>query len=83
MYLPLTHIDGWPSKANALPGMAHFAGTGPGGKTCRDCVFRGYYREHGVKKHYGCQKFKSLTGNNGPVVQSDWPACRHFEQKPK
>lgn len=82
--IPLTRIEGQPNKADALPGMAHFAGTGPIDKKCGDCVFRGYYRhEHDARKHNGCRKFKSLTGNNGPEVRSDWRACRHFEQKPK
>jgi len=84
MFIPMTHIDGQPSKADAPPGMAHFAGTGAADKTCGDCVFRGYYREkYDTRKHYGCQTFKRLTGNSGPAVKSWWRACRYFEQKPK
>ena len=82
--LPLTNIPGQPRKEDALPGMAHFAGTGPINKKCGDCVFRGYFRhEFDVKRHYGCRKSKSLTGKNGPEVQVEWRACKYFEQKPE
>jgi len=76
------------------PGMAYFAGTGPFGKTCGDCINRGYRRlrspkfdaklNEWVEKSYnynGCAKFKELTGNNGPVIESLLHSCKYFEDK--
>ena len=78
------------------PGMAHFAGTGPSGKTCGDCVNRGYYRKRTpkfnertnewVEKSYktaGCAKFNQLTGNHGPTIDTKLHACKYFEEKPR
>ncbi len=82
MNFPLTKVSGSFSRSDAKPGMAHFAGTGPAGKTCGVCVYRGYYRnKYDAKKHYGCQKFRTLTGRNGPAVDAAYQACRYFEQK--
>lgn len=39
------HLTASPVDAFArasYPGMAHFAGTGPRGKTCRECLFFNY-----------------------------------------
>jgi hypothetical protein len=77
-----------------VPGMAYFANTGPFGKTCGDCINRGYRRlrspkfdaklNEWVEKSYnynGCAKFKELTGNNGPVIDSLLHSCKYFEDK--
>jgi len=78
----LTIIAGVPSKSDAKPGMAHFAGTGPNGKRCGECIFRGYFRNpNDIRKYYGCLKFKKLTGRNGPAVEADWRSCKYFEPK--
>ena len=84
MTVHLTHIEGCPNSEDVCPGMAYFAGTGPAGKTCGECIHRGYRRNaHDVKKHYGCRQFRSLTGKNGPAVESWWYACKYFEPKGK
>lgn len=76
MNIPLTHIPGTPRKSDAKPGMAHFAGTGPLGKTCRSCIF--CIREQ--KKHY-CHKYTHLMGmdKSGPAIEPEYEACRYFE----
>jgi hypothetical protein len=71
------------------PGMAHFAGSGPELKTCRDCKFwehdrHNYYAKRG--KHHGrarpatCRKFRQLTNAAGTAIPDDAAACRYFEQ---
>lgn len=78
----LTKIPGWQDKRDVQPGMAHFARTGPAGKTCGDCAHRGYFRnKDDVRKHYGCARFRQLTDKNGPAVESGWHACKYFNQK--
>jgi len=78
------------------PGMAHFAGSGPPGKTCKDCAFKGYRRPGNahfdpVKNDYvvhmrrtgGCAKFRELSGNHGLAIKGTCRACKYFEQKAK
>lgn len=91
----MTKLDGVPSTDDALPGMAFFAATGPGGKTCGDCKHRGLtrtsqratYSERAkafVHKSYRttqCAMFKKLAGSHGSAVKKDYPACKYFEQK--
>lgn len=79
-----TKIDGVPDGDTAVPGMAYFAGTGPQGKTCGDCMWRGYYRMRGNGNSYkttGCEKFRGMTGRHGPVVAADNKSCKYFETK--
>ena len=71
------------------PGMAHWAGSGPPGKACGQCRFRGYWAPkkhlHGLGtdvKSQGCEKFFHLTGVHGPALQNALPACKYFEEKP-
>lgn len=92
--LPLTRPD--PALAHAAdithPGMAHFAGSGMVGMTCRMCGFWGHGAVGGVAyfaaggQHYGqikparCLKFTQLmNGTIGAKVPDDAAACRHFE----
>ncbi len=71
------------------PGMAYFAGSGPQGKHCRDCVFRGYVRpitdKYGIVlktiKSGGCGKFHKLSGVHGPAISGRLQACKYFEAK--
>jgi len=76
------------------PGMAYFAGTGPFGKTCKDCKFKGYSRagrenydstiNDWVSRIYrtgGCAKFLALTGEHGPPIKGALRACKYFEPK--
>lgn len=72
----------------SFAGMAHFAGSGPETKTCRECAFwahnNNYYSKRG--KHHGlirparCRKYRALTNTDGGQVPGDAAACRHFEQ---
>jgi hypothetical protein len=93
----MTKIDGVADADDALPGMAFFAGTGPYGKTCGDCKFRGLTRQSQkatynearqefVHKSYRttqCVMFKKLAGMHGTPVKADYPACKYFETKEK
>jgi len=92
----LTTIEGVPDSSEAVPGMAFFAGSGPYGKTCGDCVHRGYSKE-AKKAHWNerlqcdiyrsyrtqaCAMYKALAGHHGPAVDASNKACKYFEQKP-
>jgi hypothetical protein len=87
------HLTRDPLTANASithAGMAHFAATGPQGKTCRECklwqllkgIFAAYYSSKGkTLKPHPCQKFQQLTGKRGPCVPHNSCACKYFEQR--
>ena len=73
-------------------GMAHFAGTGPEGRSCRECahwMFKsdGYYSKSGkfanqIKPHR-CAKFSQLSaGRAGDAVPANASACKYFEAAP-
>lgn len=95
MSLPMTKLPGIPDNSQVIDGMAFFAGSGPEGKTCGDCLWRGYYRQRlkeiwderqqrfvtKTYKHSGCEKFKKMAGHHGPVVKADNKSCKFFEQK--
>jgi hypothetical protein len=74
----MTRLPGVFDKNNALPGMAYFSGSGPQGKTCGGCAFRGYQRDG--KYHGGCRRYRQLAGHDGPAVKKTYPACREFQQ---
>lgn len=57
------------------PGMAHFAGSGPAGKHCKDCAF--------FERDATCQKFKELMGRKGPSISGWQLSCRYFEARAK
>lgn len=82
----MTRLPGVPDRADAIRGMAHFAGSGPEGKTCGDCRHRGYSRltrdEDHSWWHRGCEMYRRLTGRFGPRISRDLAACRYFEEKP-
>lgn len=70
------------------PGMAHFAGTGPRGMTCRECIHWQHQpydyhsktgKHHGLIKPATCAKYKALMGEKGKAVPDFADACRHFE----
>lgn len=78
--------------------MAFFSNTGPAGKTCGDCKFRGYYRESGagkwseelqqiVHRSYRVQKcdvYRRMNGGrHGANVDTENPSCKYFEAKAK
>ena len=72
--------------AKTRPGMAHWAGSGPFGRTCGDCSYLTYWQQIrnaagnnvGTKQRHGCAKFRELTGRHGPVVPKHAEACRYF-----
>jgi hypothetical protein len=85
------HLARDPATDRALithRGQAHFGGTGPKGKTCRECVhwctFPGtrpdyYGAQKGREiKDQSCREFKRLTQRVGPAVPPDAPACKFF-----
>lgn len=77
---------------NTYPGMAHLAGEGPAGMTCRQCLnfehkpfayFSRSGKRGGQIKPAPCTKYRVLTGNVGAAVPADAIACRHFEYNVK
>lgn len=73
-------------------GQAHFAGTGPQGRTCRECKFwitvsagvsHAYYAgaaRHGrTLKPHPCKLFRKFTGKPGTPVPYNAGACKYFE----
>ena len=87
------HLTAGPHDGAArhtFPGQAHFAGTGPLLKTCRECAHWDHARAHDYRSKHGmfggmikparCRKFKELTGTTGDKVPDDAAACKHFCQ---
>jgi len=62
--------------AKTRPGMAHWAASGPFGRTCGDCGYLGYQQQIqnaigvvvATKQRHGCAKFLALTGRHGANV---------------
>jgi len=75
--------------ARTRAGMAHWAASGPLGRTCADCSYLTYWQQIrnaagnivATKRCRGCAKFFALTGRHGPVVSKHTEACRHFEPR--
>jgi len=75
---------------DTFPGQAHFAGTGPELKTCRECAHWDHAGAHDYRSKRGmfsgliqparCRQFKELTGTHGDKVPDDAAACKHFSQ---
>jgi hypothetical protein len=63
----------------SVPGMAHFAGTGPGNATCGDCSF---WRMIPRTSKMHCEKYVELTKDKKPkpVPSLTW-ACRYFVRR--
>jgi hypothetical protein len=87
------HLTGAPFDRIArstFSGQAHFAGTGPKFKTCRDCAHWGhagaqdYHPKRGkfggLIKPARCRKYQALTNHIGDKVPDDAAACKHFEE---
>ena len=56
------------------------SGTGPDGKTCRDCQCC-MAVENNSKRFYKCSKAWNGNGNDKTDIRLKWAACRHFEPK--
>jgi hypothetical protein len=78
-------------RLRTLPGMAHFAGTGPKGKTCRECSewFSDYAdsyfavngKHHGILKPRPCTKYTAMMqGKAGPAIPYYAQACKYFDK---
>lgn len=72
-------------------GMAHFAGTGPHLKTCRECLFWDHqpfsYRSKNGKysgqiKPACCKKYQQITSQIGDAVPDEAAACKYFDENP-
>lgn len=63
-------------------GMAHFAGTGPHGKICKQCKLWDYDPIKSPDETKArCKKYKALTNKVGNMVPRDAQACKHFENR--
>jgi hypothetical protein len=71
-----------------FPGQAHFACTGPQGRTCRECLNwqHGAWDYHSkIGKHHGlikpatCAKYQMITQKVGAKIPDDAGACKYFE----
>jgi hypothetical protein len=78
----LTKIPGCPDRSALKAGMAHFAGSGPPGTTCGDCLHIEGTIKNGESKAR-CAMFRKLTGRKGEIIDPKYPACKYFEAKPK
>jgi hypothetical protein len=74
----------------SVPGMAHWAGSGPTGTICRGCIHYGYEsvsrnaRGEAIKPvshRQGCRKFYELTGRPGGAIPETTESCRHFQRR--
>ena len=69
-------------------GMAHWSGSGPEFKTCRECTFfdhgNSYYSKTGMRggglKPAKCKKYRAMTSQSGDNIPHATRACKYFEQ---
>jgi hypothetical protein len=79
------YSEEWSARIAETPaGMAHWRGSGPDGKFCKDCreMFRSddeVRREGGGIRSRRCQKFSRLMGAGGRAIPAMTPACIYFE----
>lgn len=64
--------------AHTVPGMAHFAGTGPADKTCGDCASWVMIPRSPKMQ---CARYTKMTGQKGKAIPHSTWACRYFEQR--
>ena len=77
------------TQRRTAPGMAFWAGSGPAGRTCGDCIHLGYWASRlnkcgtpiGTRRSKGCAKFHALTGTHGPAINQYLWACKYFTPK--
>jgi hypothetical protein len=77
--LPLTLSPHDRMASETYIGQAHFALSGPPGKTCGDC--RHFADERGQRGR--CQKFTHLTDRIGKPYPAYARSCKYFEEKTK
>jgi hypothetical protein len=73
-FLTRPNADTADKAARSVPGMAYFAGTGPAGKQCKQCI---YFQQIGAKRNR-CVKYQELTGLVGSRIDEHLLACRYF-----
>ena len=76
----LTRVENCPDRSQAVSGMAYFAGTGPPGATCGNCMFYGNGRK-GFERR--CRKFQEMAHKWGSNLCKFQSGCKYFELKPK
>jgi hypothetical protein len=87
----LTRIPGVQSRVDAVPGMAHFRGSGPPGTECRSCFFYGSqpgprprriptFEEYRSKRCGNCLKYEQLMSQRGPKVHGSNASCRYYKE---
>jgi hypothetical protein len=65
-----------------VPGMAHFARTGPKGKCCGDCTH--LWPRLGRGGGYACNKYAQMMPDSPrPDIPRQTPSCKYFEQRPQ
>lgn len=68
-----------PTRPN---GYAEPPGTGPAGKTCRDCAHKRTMTNTGSKSWIKCELMRrAWTNGPGTDIRAGSPACRRFEGK--
>jgi hypothetical protein len=69
-------------KPTEPKGYAAVPGTGPEGKTCRDCKHKQTMSNTGNKSWIKCDLMKAAwTHGPGSDIRAGSPACRRFEEK--
>lgn len=87
----LTNPEGdreFQKRAATHVGMAHFAGSGPAGATCRHCVHWQHADWHsnsgkhgGAPKDSACAEHRRLSANPGAKVPHSAMACKYFGER--
>jgi hypothetical protein len=82
--VPLTVLDRQFNEMvrNTPSGMAYWAGSGPEGKTCRECrnLGKAQYSTSGMLKATKCDKYTELSYREGKAIPYDSRACKYFIQ---
>jgi hypothetical protein len=69
-------------KPTQPKGYAALPGTGPEGKTCRDCKHKHTMSNTGAKSWIKCELMRAAwTHGPGSDIRASSPACRRFEAK--
>lgn len=74
-------------RARTRLGQAHFAGSGPPGKTCRECAYfgvSGYSESTRILKDGPCKKFVEIShetqrSGKAPTFPHTALACKYFK----
>ena len=84
-HLTVIDLDLENKRARTPPGMAHWAGTGPSGTTCRECLEysdNGYYS---ANSKYGstlkpgtCHRYEKMMNKEGPSIPYNTASCKYF-----